>query len=64
MNKCWCIFFNYIVNFSCCSTTENLTVFVWNSIVKDLPPGCLKEVKIHETEKNVMVYRGEYSSDY
>ncbi|XP_066560809.1 6-pyruvoyl tetrahydrobiopterin synthase [Amia ocellicauda] len=41
------------------STTENVAVFIWDSLVKLLPPDMLFEVKIHETEKNIVVYRGE-----
>jgi len=44
------------------STTENLAVFLWENINLHLPPSDtyeLYEVKIHETDKNVVVYRGE-----
>ncbi|MBN3325028.1 PTPS synthase, partial [Atractosteus spatula] len=41
------------------STTENLAVFIWDSLVKLLPQNALYEVKIHETDKNIVVYRGE-----
>jgi len=42
------------------STTENLVVFAWNELKKTLPkPELLYEVKIWETEKNIVVYRGE-----
>uniref|UniRef100_A0A672JV87 6-pyruvoyl tetrahydrobiopterin synthase n=1 Tax=Sinocyclocheilus grahami TaxID=75366 RepID=A0A672JV87_SINGR len=41
------------------STTENLSVFIWDSMVKLLPPGSLYEIKIYETDKNIVVYRGE-----
>nr|CAG4641324.1 EOG090X0HIM [Eulimnadia texana] len=42
------------------STTENLAVFIWDSLLKVLPePRLLFEVKIFETEKNIVVYRGE-----
>ncbi|KAG9350277.1 hypothetical protein JZ751_026631 [Albula glossodonta] len=41
------------------STTENLAVYIWDSLVKLLPPGLLYEIKIYETEKNIVVYRGE-----
>lgn len=41
------------------STTENLAVYIWDNMVKVLPPGLLCEIKIHETDKNVVVYRGE-----
>eukprot|EP00066_Takifugu_rubripes_P000736 XP_003961424.1 PREDICTED: 6-pyruvoyl tetrahydrobiopterin synthase [Takifugu rubripes] len=41
------------------STTENLAVYIWDNMVKVLPPNLLDEVKIHETDKNIVVYRGE-----
>lgn len=41
------------------STTENLAVYVWDNLRKHLPdPDLLFEVKIQETEKNSVVYRG------
>uniref|UniRef100_A0A8C2Q219 6-pyruvoyl tetrahydrobiopterin synthase n=1 Tax=Cyprinus carpio TaxID=7962 RepID=A0A8C2Q219_CYPCA len=52
-----------LMTFSClfvsCSTTENLAVFIWESMVKLLPPDSLHEIKIYETDKNIVVYRGE-----
>ncbi|CAG8538675.1 7419_t:CDS:2 [Cetraspora pellucida] len=49
---------------NCPSTTEMLAVFIWNNIQKHLPKGKyeLYEVKIHETENNVVIFRGELSS--
>ena len=42
------------------STTENVAVFIWNGIVQKLPAGVdLDSVKIWETDKNIVVYRGE-----
>ena len=42
------------------STTENVAVFVWTGVVGKLPVGVdLFEVKIWETDKNIVVYRGE-----
>uniref|UniRef100_A0A672FLG9 6-pyruvoyl tetrahydrobiopterin synthase n=1 Tax=Salarias fasciatus TaxID=181472 RepID=A0A672FLG9_SALFA len=41
------------------STTENLAVYIWDNMAKVLPPDTLYEIKIHETDKNVIVYRGE-----
>ncbi|KAK6478327.1 6-pyruvoyl tetrahydrobiopterin synthase isoform X1 [Huso huso] len=41
------------------STTENVAVFIWDNLLKFLPPNSLYEVKIHETDKNIVVYRGE-----
>ncbi|KAJ3607435.1 hypothetical protein NHX12_024486 [Muraenolepis orangiensis] len=41
------------------STTENLAVYIWDNLAKVLPVGELYEVKIYETDKNMVVYRGE-----
>lgn len=41
------------------STTENLAVFIWIELQKQLPTNYLYEVRIHETDKNVIFYRGE-----
>ncbi|KAG5854325.1 6-pyruvoyl tetrahydrobiopterin synthase [Anguilla rostrata] len=41
------------------STTENLAVYIWDSMEKLLPPSLLYEIKIHETDNNIIVYRGE-----
>ncbi|KAM3860059.1 6-pyruvoyl tetrahydrobiopterin synthase-like [Diretmus argenteus] len=41
------------------STTENLAVYIWDNMVKVLPPNLLHQIKIHETDNNVVVYRGE-----
>ena len=41
------------------STSENLVVFIWYSIENFLSNGKLHEVKLYETEKNIVVYRGE-----
>ncbi|CAG0901419.1 unnamed protein product [Darwinula stevensoni] len=39
------------------STTENVAVFIWESLKKELPnPSLLHEVKIHETDKNIVVF--------
>eukprot|EP01116_Phalansterium_solitarium_P009106 TRINITY_DN23131_c0_g1_i1.p3 TRINITY_DN23131_c0_g1~~TRINITY_DN23131_c0_g1_i1.p3 ORF type:complete len:137 (+),score=7.14 TRINITY_DN23131_c0_g1_i1:28-438(+) len=38
------------------STTENVAIFIWNSL-KPLVPQ-LHEVKIFETDKNIVVFRG------
>lgn len=43
------------------STTENLAVFMWNSLRKVLPqPELLCEIKVWETNNNIVVYRGEW----
>lgn len=42
------------------STTENVAIFIWNnlkSLMSD--PSLLYEVKIFETDKNVVTYKGE-----
>lgn len=41
------------------STTENVAVYIWDNMVKVLPTNLLYEIKIHETDKNIVVYRGE-----
>lgn len=42
------------------STTENVVVFIYNSIKSLLEdPNLLYEVKVYETDKNVIFYRGE-----
>lgn len=42
------------------STTENVAVFIWNNLKALLPnPTILYEVKIYETEKNIVIFRGE-----
>lgn len=41
------------------STTENLAIFIWDQLQKVMDkPQLLHEVKILETEKNHVVYRG------
>ena len=42
------------------STTENVAVFCWEQLEGTiLAPARLYEVKIWETEKNIVIYRGE-----
>ncbi|RZF40605.1 hypothetical protein LSTR_LSTR007488 [Laodelphax striatellus] len=42
------------------STTENVAIFIWNNLKREMPdPSILYEVKIFETDKNVVLYRGE-----
>ncbi|XP_077644196.1 6-pyruvoyl tetrahydrobiopterin synthase isoform X2 [Lonchura striata] len=41
------------------STTENVAVFIWDSLQKLLPQGILYKVEVQETEQNVVVYKGE-----
>jgi 6-pyruvoyltetrahydropterin/6-carboxytetrahydropterin synthase len=42
------------------STAENVAVWAWERLSehKELPAGLLKEVRLEETEKNSVVYRG------
>ncbi|NWY43472.1 PTPS synthase, partial [Sylvia atricapilla] len=41
------------------STTENVAVFIWDNLQRLLPQGMLHKVEVHETEQNVVVYKGE-----
>ncbi|XP_075889850.1 6-pyruvoyl tetrahydrobiopterin synthase isoform X1 [Nelusetta ayraudi] len=41
------------------STTENVAVYIWDNMAKVLPPNLLYEIKIHETDKNIVIYRGQ-----
>jgi len=42
------------------STTENVAVFIWKGLLSQLPePSMLYEVKVYETDKNIVLYRGE-----
>lgn len=41
------------------ATAENIAVFIWKSLQGKLPPGLLWEVTLHETENNMVIYRGE-----
>lgn len=44
------------------STTENLSVYIFNELKQLMPdPSLLYEVKIYETDKNIVIYRGEDS---
>ncbi|TPX51971.1 hypothetical protein SeMB42_g01740 [Synchytrium endobioticum] len=36
------------------STAENLAVFIWQALKHDLPSGQLHEVKLYETDKNIV----------
>jgi len=45
------------------STTENVAVYIWHSLSGLLPKGMLHKVKIHETDKNIVTYKGEYASE-
>ncbi|XP_034996022.1 6-pyruvoyl tetrahydrobiopterin synthase isoform X2 [Zootoca vivipara] len=41
------------------STTENLAVYIWNNLEKILPDGCLHKVKVYESDRNFIVYKGD-----
>ncbi|XP_060643529.2 6-pyruvoyl tetrahydrobiopterin synthase-like [Anolis sagrei] len=41
------------------STTENVAVFIWENLQKRCPQGMLYKVKVYETDKNAVVYKGE-----
>ncbi|XP_015111839.1 6-pyruvoyl tetrahydrobiopterin synthase [Diachasma alloeum] len=42
------------------STTENVAIYVFHELRKIMPdPSLLYEVKIYETDKNIVIYRGE-----
>lgn len=44
------------------STTENVAVYIWNKLIVHMTEeqrDLLYEVKVHETENNVFIYRGE-----
>lgn len=40
-------------------TAENMAVIFWKLLEQKLPKGLLYEVKLHETENNIAVYRGD-----
>jgi len=40
-------------------TAENIAVAIWKRMEPSLPDGLLHEVRLHETENNVVSYRGE-----
>ncbi|XP_070808627.1 6-pyruvoyl tetrahydrobiopterin synthase-like [Pituophis catenifer annectens] len=40
------------------STSENVAMYIWNSLEKILPAGCLYKVKIYETDKSFVVFKG------
>ncbi|XP_019876328.1 6-pyruvoyl tetrahydrobiopterin synthase [Aethina tumida] len=42
------------------STTENLTIYIWKRLKEVMEqPELLYEVEVHETENNIVKYRGE-----
>ena len=42
------------------STTENLSVYLWDRVSELLPKGLVHEVRVEETDKNIFLFRGEY----
>lgn len=42
------------------STTENLAVFIWNSLLSYISPDMLYSVTIHETDKNIICFKGQF----
>jgi len=40
-------------------TAENIAVVIWDRLAKKLPAGLLNEVRLRETENNLVSYRGE-----
>lgn len=46
------------------STAENIAVYIWGRISEQLTNNQIQlfEVKVHETDKNVAVYRGEMTT--
>lgn len=42
------------------STTENLTVYIWEQMKKVMTnPHLLHEIEVYETENNIVKYKGE-----
>ncbi len=52
---------NYDVDFlsGVIPTAENLVVAFWNKLKDRIPVGILYSVKLHETENNMVEYKGE-----
>ncbi|MFA6234190.1 MAG: 6-carboxytetrahydropterin synthase [Bacteroidota bacterium] len=40
-------------------TAENIAIGIWNELVDRIPQGRLHQVRLYETEKNFVDYRGE-----
>ena len=40
-------------------TAENMAVLFWHLLEDRLPKGLLYEIKLHETENNLAIYRGD-----
>jgi len=42
------------------STTENVAIFIWERLKHVMDnPRLLYKIKLHETDKNIVVYKGE-----
>lgn len=42
------------------STTENVTIFIWHGLKEIMEnPDLLYKIKLYETDKNIVVYKGE-----
>jgi 6-pyruvoyltetrahydropterin/6-carboxytetrahydropterin synthase len=41
------------------TSTENLAIAFWNELASAIPRGALHAVRLYETERNVVEYRGE-----
>lgn len=42
------------------STSENVAIFIWLSLKKVIEnPDLLYKIKLYETDKNIIVYKGE-----
>ena len=40
-------------------TAENIAIGIWKQLVDRMPRGRLHQVRLYETEKNIVEYRGE-----
>ena len=40
-------------------TAENIAIVAWELLQKRLPKNMLKEIRLYETENNLVIYRGE-----
>ncbi len=43
----------------CIPTAENIAIGIWGELVEHIPQGRLHQVRLYETEKNFVDYRGE-----
>lgn len=42
------------------STTENVSIFIWQGLKEIMEnPNLLYKIKLYETDKNIVVYKGE-----